>query len=86
MAKAKYRITCPGYKTSYFQSFDGAYDRLVGMIHADEEICEATVDYGYNDGLVLWERRTEAGHDVWRYDSANTNEAWSEVSTVAKVT
>ncbi len=77
MARAKYKVTCPHYKPVYFSSFMGAHNYMVATLIADDEVPEATWDYGYNDGLALWERSGDGG---WQYDSTNTDEAWNEAT------
>jgi hypothetical protein len=72
----RYKLMHPRYKTRYYASFMGVYERAVGMIYDDEELEEATHNYGYRDGLGIWERRG----DGWRFDHVNTNAAWDEVA------
>ena len=72
-----YSVRCPRYRTTYYRSFGGAYDRAVALLVADDEIAEPTRDYGYDDGLGIWKRRDDGG---WDFDHVNTDAAWREAA------
>ena len=76
MSQRNYKVQAPGYKTTYYQSFMGAYQRAINMLHADDEIPEIQYDYGPTSGIGIWERT----RDGWRLDTVNTAEAWREVT------